>query len=77
MKVVFIKRNFYTKDDQTKYTITTLCEDIVNTCLVNRYTYNWFENMDVGEEVPADFCKLALYQTKEGMKARLHIEVEQ
>ena len=76
MKVYFIKRNFYTKDDKQYYNLTTMYEDIVTTSLVDKYTYEWFENAQCGDEIPADYCKLRLYQTKDGIKASIKIEVD-
>lgn len=76
MKAYFIKRNTYLKDEKDVFLITVCYGDIVTNSLVDKKTYDWFNSFDIGEEIPADFVHLNLFQTKDGIKATIKVIVD-
>lgn len=76
MKAYYLKRISYLKDDKDVFLITIMYNDIVTNSLVDKKTYDWFDVAEIGDEIPSDFIKLNLYQTKDGIKATIKVMVD-
>lgn len=78
MEVIFIKKKEFKskKTDETYYIITTMINDEnIQDVYVDKETYHWFDNCDVGDEIPQDFCSLDLYSYKNELRSRLVINI--
>ena len=77
MKVQFIKRNKFSKDDDDFYVITTLLNDkTIGVSYVSKKTYQWFDNVECGEEIPTEFTTMDLYESKGKLNAKLEIDIK-
>lgn len=72
MKVQFVKRNHF----KEFYTITTLLNDnVIGVSYVTEKTYNWFDNVKCGDEIPNDICDMDLYEREGKLSARITLDV--
>lgn len=70
----FIKRFSFTKNNKEYYVITFLFNNsqIIN-AYVDEFTFDWFESLVCGDEIPSDFINVGLGYNG---KAVVHIKIK-